>query len=383
MTSNIIDSNLAFDAKFSPDMPYALGDPRKIRWDKYGLFGLQQTKENVLSGYGAYSSEWERGGPVQNDFVSAAAKNAGFGDSSNQLREAGANLVYHAFQVLIEQGWGTINYAEPGAGLSTVFVIKELQKNKFDFDRCFFILIEPSDERLKIATDYLKSVDLKEGQHFVSIHGRNVDIAENILPGTLDIVYSVATDHHSHYPYHERKIEANATRGGGIKINAEWCPPTCYHPSMLYEWLFINDEVHELTRDVWKSKGNDEKMFERLFPQYSDAYPDLGQLNMQAWKEIMQFWMIGYPQAKLAMVDAGKMALKGDPNDIFLFEAHSIPEDVVKSLKEAGYETSLEKSPLLAEIYENAGLIENPHRLLADSNRLAIISGEYVGKPQQ
>ncbi|MEM7819589.1 MAG: hypothetical protein QXD48_02060 [Candidatus Aenigmatarchaeota archaeon] len=57
-----MDYNLTFDNQFSEYMPLALGDPRRIRTDKYHLFGLDPTTENIEIGRISYSSEWERGG---------------------------------------------------------------------------------------------------------------------------------------------------------------------------------------------------------------------------------------------------------------------------------------------------------------------------------
>ncbi|MEM7819588.1 MAG: hypothetical protein QXD48_02055 [Candidatus Aenigmatarchaeota archaeon] len=89
-----------------------------------------------------------------------------------------------------------IIYIEPGAGLSTKYLFEELDKRKFDLEKIFSYLLEPSAERLKIASDYLRSLNLKEGKNFIAITGKNYDIQKLITSNTVDVIGSVATDHH-------------------------------------------------------------------------------------------------------------------------------------------------------------------------------------------
>lgn len=361
----MVDYNLAFDAQFSEHIPSALGDPRRIRFDKYHLFGFEKAEENLEIGRVAYSSEWERSGPIQNELISAAAINAGFGDHSARLRNAYAKFVADLFE--LKEKDGTIIYVEPGAGASTVVLFDELVKRGFDLEKLKSYLIEPAKDRIQIAVEQLESLGLEGGKHFIPLIGRNYDIKDIFEPGTVDVIGSLATDHHEPDQTYPREIEFDALKPGGFKVNFDWCPPTCYHPQPIYQWIFFNDELDGLVGDRWPTKKQDREVFEKLLPSCLENPPKMSPRDEQALKEIMKYWTIGYVDSKIKLVKEGKMKWKGDPNDIFLMEAHSTTEDVMNVYEKVGFQLETKD---IRNLCERSGIKSLPNYPIEDSGIL-------------
>lgn len=372
-----MDRNQKFGAQFSESMPVELGDPRRTRRSSYQLYGLENSDSNEWLGRGCYCSEWERGGPNQNKLVSNAAIYSGFGDHSNRLRALYAIVVSNLFESLAKRGDGVVNYAECGAGMSTKFLFEELQRRGFDLERVFSYLIEPSAERLKIATDYLTSLGLKGGENFVPIIGRNFDMRERIEPRTIDVSGSLATDHHDPNQSYPRRIEVSVMKLGGMKVNFEWCPPTCYHPRPLYQHLFSNEELDAIVGDRWpkEDKERDRTTYTKIFPACLEPMPALDSRDMVGLEEIMRYWTVGYVKAKMEGVEQGWLKQKGDPNDIFVHEAHTTSGDLIQLYKSVGF---LTESGDISELIERSEMKGNPHFLLKNSG---ILAGLLAQKP--
>ncbi|MEM7819587.1 MAG: hypothetical protein QXD48_02050 [Candidatus Aenigmatarchaeota archaeon] len=124
----------------------------------------------------------------------------------------------------------------------------------------------------------------------------------------------------------------------------------------------------------WPTKEQDRQLFIKLFPYCLEKPPEMSSKDKKALNEIMRYWTIGYIKAKMRGVEEGWMKQKGDPNDIFVFEAHSTAEDIMKVYMDVGFIIDTKDIEALKE----KSNIDNPHFLLLDSG---ILAGMIAQKP--
>jgi hypothetical protein len=320
----------------------------------------------------AYAIEWEGGTPAQMNYVIEAAQTAGLGNCSKMLRDLQARTVLAALAMERFRDLKRVNYLEPGAGMSTVELYKWLISKKYDVERIFSTLIEPSatrtygDEKTnqKGYVEQLEALGLEEGKHFRSIIGKDTEIPHYVQDGSQHIVAANATLHHHAYQDRVFMNILNALAEKGFFMNFEWYEGLCEHPARVYKAL----ANHKFKPPVkWETRDEDLASYAKMFKQaLAGSYTAFSPEDEMAARMITSFWFDGWAVARAKAIEAGAF----DPRDeLFFHEAHWRPGPQMELLGKVGFRRDTNDVRDLCDAVEYNG---NPHRLLTREKMLEL-----------
>lgn len=342
-------------------MPLRLGSALRVPSYAYPNWGIPEGEYRISSD-ACYTSEWESGSPRQMKYVEESIKKTGFGNFSQILRDASAEIVAHRVSELAKNPRiKRINYMDVGAGVSTVNSFDAIDDNHKD--RIFITLVEPSRKRLEKTASDLSKRGLVIDKDYMLIESPDQHMLAFVEPETQDILSYVATFHHHSYidtPARHAKV---TMKDGGILLIADWHNPTWEHPARVRRALIDDFDKDEFE---WETKEKDIRAFEEAYPKSLEEPPELLPLDHSSYMEIRKFWSTGW---STIIKDAIKKGKFDERDEIKMLEAHRPVERQNEELYRAGFNLHPEYEERL--IYD--GLIkENPHQLRKESRQLMI-----------
>ena len=337
----------------SSRMPIVLGSALRVPSYAYPNWGIAAGSNREESDR-QYEIEWKGGSARQMQYVVEAITESGLGNYSQMLRDENARLVIK----LVKDSNGQLNYLEPGAGKSTVFVYKKLKEDGLDIEKLYGTLVEPSQQRLGDMVAELEALGLVAGKNFQACVMRDIDIAGLVPDNSQDIVSCVAQIHHHAYLDTPLKCLYNALRPNGIIIIADWHNAMWEHPNRVYE--FLRDEFE------WSTKEEDLKAFVEAYPKALETAPALSELDAASNRNIKKFWK-SWEAVRKREIAAGKFKPE---DDIWMLEAHRPVGQQIKSMTEAGFVISPYCIP--------GWYWENPKQLVSDAGILYVTVGKKL-----
>ena len=334
-------------------MPIRLGDARKVPSYAYENWGIPPGSNRAESDE-LYSCEWTGGSPRQMEYVIKAITSTGLGNFSQMLRDANSEAVANILWTTNER----INYLEPGAGVSTVNLYQRLIDKKFDVERIFGTLIEPSVVRMESSVAQLEKMGLKGGKNFVAHGGKkDMDALALVGPESQDIVAQVAQIHHHSYLDAPIATLAAVLKPSGYFVSADWHNSMWEHPNRVFEYL-----KHYFD---WETKDEDLAAFCKMYPKANEPGPIfLSVPDERANEMIREFW-VGWANVRRDAIAAGEFQ---PCDDILMLEGHRPVERYIETAESAGLYT----------VHGSRGRMErdilpsNPHQLVEGSSILNI-----------
>lgn len=359
------------------NFPVPLGSALRNPHYSYPYFDIMGDEETLrIYSDIAYHKEWEEGTPKQQDYVEYAAETAKLGNCSDMLRKLQAKTIFYLLNLPHLKNLKRINYTEPGAGKSTVVLYEFLNEKGYDIERLKSTLVEPSETRLFAAVEKLKDMDLKEGNHFNALVGKDSELGAYLKPGSQHIIANNATLHHHAYQDRVFELIFKLLADKGFFGNFDWYECLCEHPKRVYQSL----KNHKFNPSVkWETKEKDLKRYEKMFPRALDKdYPRFTVADEMAATMITSFWLDGWAVARAKAIEKGEF----DPrDDYFLHEAHGRPGPQVRLLINKRFTLN---SPEIGEVKEAAEYNGNPHQILTKKEMLKLRMNElYDDIPEE
>ena len=337
-------------------MPLRLGNAVKVPSYAYINWGIPEGRYQSESD-NEYSTEWQGGGTRQMNYVIKSLEKAVMKNYSQILRDANAMVVAAA----VKRFEGKVNILEPGFGVSTVNMFDALDGN--DKDRVYITGLEPSEERGEDAAAELEKRGLKRDKDFKAHADVDNRALHYVNPGSQQIACSVASIHHHAYLDRPFQVIHTALSPGGIFTISDLHNSMWEHPNRVYEFLKTMD---------WETKEEDLQAFADTFPKSTEPAPELSPLDEMSNVQIRKFWRDGWVPTRKEAIERGEFDPK---DDILMLEGHRPVERYHEQLEDCGFQT---ETPLIKELYQEAGFTTNPQQHNNDSRILMTITGQKI-----
>jgi|GEM_PF-1094304 len=363
--------------KWTPDnkfMPIKFESAKRINERFYKNWGIPEGKYKEESDE-LYIKEWT-GGPLQMQRVADAAVHSGVGSFSFTLRNVCGTIAAYLIHEVVDD----VKIIDVGAGGGRSIKAVYSQLPKEEWDKVYAFLIDPSEKNIMASKDFLeKTLGLKEGKHFDSVLGRDIDIPREVSADYFDIAIQVASIHHHAYlgpafkavAYALKKnglrIETEKENGkyGGVFVSGDWHSRIWESPTFVYQWL--------LKRMDWPKKEEGIKSFIKQFPDALKELSRIGYFDLKNLEVFSHYWNT-WNKDRQGLIIRGEFT---PDQDFFAVEGHCPEWIYEEELKDAGF---LLDTPLINKLIEEGLIDDNPHQTSPDHNLNMIVVGQQYKK---